>query len=183
MYWLSDYLPLANSMGFLSSKTLVQAGVKAGMPFISLLPKVPPRKRARKKKLEEIEDDHNGQLRITLPKSKLTDDGTVYYVLEINKKYSGEFRYSALRKLHDKVQENLSIFAEKDIQIPSFPPKSARKLDFGQIEDRRILLEEYLQVVLAEKTIVKAIDLESFLYEHKQWDETMPTNDTSSAIG
>jgi hypothetical protein len=170
VYWLSDMLPLANSMGLLKSQLLL----RAGLPFLGLLPKVPPRKRVKKNKQVDIGEEYRrseSRKRIGVPRTHQTDNGVVYYVVEVNGRYSGEFRYSALRKLHE-LATNPTL--DLDEPLPEFPGRSVFQLSYGQVEDRRVLLEDYLQCVLAEPKIVKTKEFEEFIQEHRKWDAKRP---------
>lgn len=168
VYWLSDLLPLANSVGALKSQFLL----RLGLPFLGLLPKVPPRKRTRVQKQQDVNNFRREEARriINVPRTHVDMDGVVYYVLEVDGKYSGEFRFSALRKLY----ELASAIPDLDEPLPEFPARSAFSLSNSQIEDRRVLLEEFLQFVLAEPKIAGTREFEAFVQEHRKWDAKLP---------
>ena len=168
VYWLGDLLPLANSIGVLKSQLLL----RAGLPFLGLLPKVPPRKRTRipKKKNASAYRREEAKRVISVPRTHIGVDQVVYYVVEVDGRYSGEFRYSALRILHEFAQKTPDL----DEPLPEFPAKSTFSLSNSQIEDRRVLLEDYLQCVLAEPKIVKTKEFTEFVQEHRKWDAQLP---------
>lgn len=170
VYWLSDMLPLANSLGLLKSQLLV----RAGLPFLGLLPKVPPRKRVRKSRnsqasMSEFRREEACKV-ITVPRTHKDLEEVIYYVVEVDGRYAGEFRYSSLRILHEIACRTSDIEQE----LPEFPSKSLFALNNGGIEDRRVLLEDYLQCVLAEPRIVGTQEFKDFVRDHRKWDSKMP---------
>ena len=167
VYWLRDLLPLANSIGVLRSSMLL----KASTPFLGFLPSVPPRKRTKinNSDISRYRREESKKM-ITVPKTHKNADDVVFYVVEVDGKYSGEFRYSALRILHEMAQK----IPDLDEPLPEFPGRSPFSLSNSQIEDRRVLLEEYLQCVLAEPRIVGMKDFELFIQEHRKWSADKP---------
>jgi len=167
VYWLSDMLPLANSIGVLRSKLLM----KAGTPFLGLLPKVPPRKRTKVSK-QSVGQYRREEARriITVPKTHITPESVVYYVVHVDDRYSGEFRYSSLRKLHELAQNTPDL----DEPLPEFPARAMFTLSNSDIEDRRVLLEDYLQFVFAEPKIVNTEEFKIFVQENRKWDAKLP---------
>ena len=168
MYWLSDLLPLANSMGMLRSNFLL----KAGMPFLRFLPSVPPDAVTPKLNLtgespDEFRRQESRRL-IRIPRSHVVD-GAVFYVVNVDGRYAGEFRYSSLRILHSMVT---SMHGVKD--VPPFPHKQPLGMSDKQRDERRIALEKFLQFVLAEPAIVETQEFLNFVKQHRRWEQDLP---------
>jgi hypothetical protein len=187
VYWLSDLLPLANSVGILKSKFLL----RAGMPFLKLLPGVPAsavtvrpsssltdttvssevvvEARARPEATDVADDYRREESKkmIHLSKSHIVE-GIVFYVVNVDGRYAGEFRYSSLLKLHYIARKLTSK------KLPPFPGKAVFGLSEVQLEERRSALENYLQFVLAEPEIVETDQFIQFVKQHRRWERDLP---------
>jgi hypothetical protein len=166
VYWLSDYLPTANIFGLLRSPFLL----RIGMPFLKILPRVPAGEiaiRPASNDEEAIHNERREKARKIIRISKFHEiQGIVFYVLKINGRYAGEFRYSALRELHGIIGKHWN----QSLPFPSFPGKTIFSADEKQLEERRVALEEYLQFVLAEPSVVKTDEFVKFVKDHRRWD-------------
>ena len=64
------------------------------------------------------------------------------YCLHINGVYHCMVRYRQLHNLHEQLKRE---FAANT--LPSFPPKKIFNLNEKEVEDRRLLLERYMQLI------------------------------------
>lgn len=176
IYWLSDLLPLANSVGILRSNMLLNAG----MPFLKFLPPIPESQRtilntadsALKVAAEaDVDKFRQSEARrvVSLPKTHRVGK-VVFFVVNVDGRYAGEFRYSALRELN-RVVHNLPSFKKP---IPVFPGRSAFGLSEDGVEERRIKLEEYLRFVLSEPDICCTKEFVAFVRANRKWDKELP---------
>jgi len=177
VYWLSDLLPIANSMGILKSNFLL----KAGMPFLRFLPSVPPSAVTPKpgatsapdptSSARAVADDFRMQESRKMIKLKTHDvNGVTNYIINVDGRYAGEFRYSALRKLYEMIKQ----MPDFKKQIPPFPGKAMLGLSAAQLEERRKALEKFMQFVLAEPDIVETEEFIRFVKQHRRWERDMP---------
>jgi len=174
VYWLSDMLPMANSVGILRSQLLL----KLGMPFLRFLPGVPPEAVTPKMNLaldgptdpSTFRREESRRL-IRLPRSHVVD-GAVFYVVNVDGRYAGEFRYSSLRKLHAVVSKLAPELGLKD--VPMFPAKAPMGMSNKQLEERRLALEKFVQYVLAEPVLVETPEFVDFVKQHRRWERDLP---------
>ena len=183
VYWLSDLLPLANSVGILRSTFLL----KAGMPFLRFLPGVPPDAVTPKMVLNSSTNTDPAAFRkeearrlIRIPRSHLVD-GVVFYVMNMDGRYMGEFRYSSLRKLHSIALNICNGLGIND--IPSFPGKAPMGMSEAQREERRLGLEKFLQFVMAEPAIVETDEFVEFIKQHRRWEHNLPIMASPLLVG
>jgi len=171
LYWCGRFLPLADSMGILQSRTLL----RAFMPMAKYLPPVPV-KRQKRLTAGVVEGEAEGHewwrhslldRKVTLPYTKRVGP-IVYYIMQVDGKYAGEFRYRHLRELHDSVRDML----EKD--APSFPPKFLFKPTPGDLNTRRMGLERYLVYVMSDPEICASSHFVHFIRNHRRWSEDLP---------
>lgn len=60
--------------------------------------------------------------------------------MHINGVFHCTVRYKQLHNLHEQLKR------EFGVEIPHFPPKKILPLTSGQLEERRLLLEKYIQL-------------------------------------
>ena len=180
VYWLSDLLPLANSVGVLRSKFLL----KAGMPFLRFLPGVPPEAVTPKMSLALDGGEGNNadpaafrreesKRLIRIPTCHVVN-GVLFYVLNMDGRYMGEFRYSSLYQLNKIVTRLCKEEGIASEAIPMFPGKAPMGLSDKQREERRAALEKFLQFVMSEPAIVKTDEFVQFIKHHRRWEQSMP---------
>jgi hypothetical protein len=182
VYWLSDLLPLANSVGVLRSKFLL----KVGMPFLRFLPGVPPEAVTPKMSLQ-AEDVDPGTFRreeskrlIRLPRAHVVND-VVFYVMNMDGRYMGEFRYSSLLRLSGITSRICNDVGIKD--VPPFPGKAPMGMSDKQREERRLGLEKFLQFVMAEPAIVETDEFVQFIKQHRRWEHDLPVLASPLLVG
>ena len=200
VYWLADLLPLANSVGILRSKLLLRAGT----PFARFLPSVPkssssssstpaaptgsptgsPSESPTLESDEELWRLNETRRMVSLDKAVRNVKGVNYYVLRINGRYSGEFRYSHLRELDETVVQPALREKFTDgtrhriagrVAIPAFPPR--RGVDNASpkdVEARREALEKYLIFVFSEPDIVGTKAFVEFVRARRRWVAELP---------
>ena len=171
--WCGNLIPLANSMGILKSRTLL----KAALPFAGLLPSVPAqhslrvhRAAAGEAEVEGREWWRFGLLGRTVELSRIKFVGGVaYYVLEVDERYAGEFRYRYLRELYIKLQPVLP-----DI-CPEFPGRTLMApTTSAALEQRRVMLEEFLIFVLDDPILVRHEAFIEFVRVRRRWAGDLP---------
>ena len=199
VYWLSDWLPLADKLGLLRSKLLVQAGT----PFARFLPSVPAQsglpplplqpgsysnesvKATSKSKHVPTEQNDVALFRMSaatksvrLPRTTRFK-GVDYYVLELNNRYAGEFRYSHLKELHKLARQLMAPYVELDAHaldaMPEFPPRkplNPHTTDF--LETRRRMLERYLAWVFSTPEICNERPFLAFVRQRRRWSQPLP---------
>lgn len=93
------------------------------------------------------------------------DKGGAYtcYRLHINGVYHCLVRYRQLHTLHLALRRE---FAAPS--LPAFPPKKLFQLTEGQVEERRLMLEKYLQVVSQDPRISNSQTFNTFLLAAQQ---------------
>ena len=170
LYWCGRFLPLADSMGILRSRVLL----RAFMPMAKFLPPVPV-KRVKRLTAEAVECEREGSEwwrhslldhNLTIPETKFIGS-TVYYVMKVDGKYAGEFRYRHLRELHFNIKEKLP----KNV---NFPPRYFRRLNRLELEVRRAEVEKYLVFVMSDPEICVTYHFVHFIKIHRRWSEEQP---------
>lgn len=176
VYWLSDLLPLANSAGILKSKFLL----KAGMPFLRFLPSVPAS--AVTPKPGNAAPDTASSAKAVAADFRMQEsrkmirlqphnvEGVINYIVTVDGRYAGEFRYSALRKLYEMIRK----MPDFNKHLPPFPGKAIMGLSDAQLEERRKALETFLQFVLSEPDIVETEEFIRFIKQNRRWERNMP---------
>jgi len=175
IYWLSDLLPLANAVGLLRSRLLM----KMGAPFARFLPAVPAGEHGRAAgELLGPSDEQNtaewwrqneAERCVTLPKTRIVN-GKTYYEMQIDGRYAGEFRFSALLALHSTL---MGVFADRK-RFPDFPPKIYATPSVEDLEKRRLGLQAYLVFVLSDPEVVGRSEFLEFVKERRRWSEPLP---------
>jgi hypothetical protein len=199
VYWLSDLLPLANNLGLLRYKLVVQAGT----PFARFLPAVPTTSLQSTQQQQQQQQQqqlsitngnivNNGNNTIIGPSEKedielfrLTTtsrsiklprvnrfNGVDYYVLTVNDKYAGEFRYSHLREMNTLAEKMMTVDCKCK---PPFPGKHAgRPHTAAFLEDRRVELERFVAWVFSEPDICSTRPFVAFIRLRRRWGEELP---------
>lgn len=170
LYWCGRFLPMANSMGILRSRTIL----RAFMPMGKFLPPVPvvytKRANAGQAEGERVGSEwwrHSLMDRqVSLGDSKLV--GTVvYYSLLVDNRYAGEFRFKHLRELHLSIAHLLADNA------PSFPPRLMTASP-QQLATRRAQLQRYLEHILYVPEICSTNEFVLFIRIHRRWANDIP---------
>ncbi|CAH1406339.1 unnamed protein product [Nezara viridula] len=102
------------------------------------------------------------------------DNGTAYtgYNIHINGEYHCTVRYKQLHNLHEQLKK----YHDSD-DFPVFPPKKFWPLTVAQIEERRYLLEKYIQTVGQNPLILNAELFNAFLLTAQQESSGTPAHD------
>ena len=173
LYWCGRFLPLADSMGILGSRVLI----RAFMPLGKFLPPVPV-KRTKRLTAGVAEGEAEGQewwrhslmdRSVTLPYVKCIGE-TNYFVMHVDKKYAGEFRYKHVRELHMGIKHLLG----KD--SPVFPPRIPfRTITSDELDARRLALESYVGYVMSDPDLCGTPQFVHFIRNHRRWAADLPT--------
>jgi len=180
LYWFGGVLPYASRMGVLRSSALLSA---AG-PIAKLLPPVPRRKsRPRPRPGAGVAELARGETGnewwrfasldhvVAVPRAKFVN-GVAFFVLEVDGRYAGEFRYRHARELHDAVQHVLPADAAP------FPPRLAPWEDHSAgspaLERRRAALERFMVRAMADPRVVREPAFEFFVKVRRKWAEELP---------
>jgi hypothetical protein len=169
LYWFGDILPYASKMGILKSSTLLRATAPVMVRYLPAVP--PPRTPARpaagsRNMLTSPTYDRI----VTVPRTRIVH-GATYYVIEVDGRYAGEFRYRYVRELHLQIQDLLLT----DSEAPEFPSRWFVPYNaYLSIEDRRKKLERYLVYVMSDSKIVKTKAFEHFIKVRRRWGEELP---------
>ncbi|CAF1422971.1 unnamed protein product [Adineta steineri] len=83
----------------------------------------------------------------------------ILFNIHINGIHYCSLRYSQLRRFNDEVQRS---FSNSLINSQPFPPKKFFRLSLREIDERRILLERYLQSVVPNKSLTSSIYFNEF---------------------
>ena len=172
LYWCGRFLPLADSMGILRSRTLL----RAFMPMAKFLPPVPA-KRPERLTAGVAEGEREGyewwrhsllDRTVTIAYVKRLGE-TIYFVMHVDRKYAGEFRYRHIRELHIGIRHMLG----KD--APPFPSRILlQKISTIQLEERRQALEKYLVYIMSDPDICVRPEFVHFIRNHRRWAQEMP---------
>ncbi|CAF1107103.1 unnamed protein product [Rotaria sordida] len=79
--------------------------------------------------------------------------------IHVNGNHHCSLRYSQLRAFNDELQR---LFPVSMINIQPFPPKKFFNLSLREIDERRILLERYLQSVVQHKSLISSSYFDDF---------------------
>ncbi|KYB29604.1 sorting nexin-17 [Tribolium castaneum] len=92
-------------------------------------------------------------------------NGSTYigYNIHINGIFHCTVRYKQLHNLHEQLKKEFG-----NDNLPPFPPKKLLPLTGGQLEDRRALLEKYIQTVGQDPKLVSSELLVGFLLSAQQ---------------
>lgn len=85
------------------------------------------------------------------------------YCLHINGVYHCMVRYRQLHSLHDQLRREFVAST-----LPAFPPKKLFNLNESQVEERRLLLEKYLQLISQDPRISNSQTFNAFLLSAQQ---------------
>ena len=85
------------------------------------------------------------------------------YEVHINGVRHCSLRYRQLHNLHEKLRRDFH-----PSTLPSFPPKKLMPLTLNQLEDRRIGLEKYLQLLSQDPRVANGITFNGFLLAAQQ---------------
>lgn len=85
------------------------------------------------------------------------------YCLHINGVYHCMVRFSQLHSLHEQLRREFVAST-----IPSFPPKKLFNLSEGQVLERRLMLEKYLQLISQDPRISNSQTFNTFLLTAQQ---------------
>jgi len=178
LYWCGRFLPLADYMGILKSRALLRTFI----PMARYLPPVPtkPPRRLSASCVEEEEEGNEwwrhpavSERSITVPSIKYIGN-IVYYIIQVDTKYAGEFRYRHLRELHEGIHEFLREGS------PEFPQKFFVFQPTNQdIEKRMIAIERYLVHIMSDPNICSSLPFAHFIRIHRRWSDD---EDVSSQI-
>ena len=111
---------------------------------------------------------HEAERSIALNRTREVN-GKTYYEMQIDGRYAGEFRYSALHALYRILS---SVFPNKN--FPAFPPKFLSTPSTGALEERRKGLERYMVFILSDPEIVSRDEFLQFVRERRRWSEALP---------
>jgi hypothetical protein len=177
LYWCGRFLPLADSMGILRSRVLL----RAFMPMAKFLPPVPVKREPKKKRLTAAvaEGEKEGHewwrlslldRTITIPYTRKVYD-IIYYVMEVDKKYAGEFRFKHIYALHQTLAKDELL---KNSTI-NFPPRFLFTTPTSaDIEQRRQMLEKYLVFIMSDPEICASAHFIHFIRNHRKWKGELP---------
>ncbi|KAF5281169.1 hypothetical protein FQR65_LT14849 [Abscondita terminalis] len=106
-------------------------------------------------------------MHFSIPDTKEFNDGNgsifVGYNIHINGVFHCTVRYKQLHNLNEQLRKEFS-----PETLPLFPPKKILPLTGGQLEDRRILLEKYIQTLGQDSRLVSSQLLIGFLLSAQQ---------------
>ena len=80
------------------------------------------------------------------------------YCLHINGVYHCMVRYRQLHSLHDQLKREFSAAS-----LPTFPPKKLFNLNDKEVEERRLMLEKYMQLISQDHRISNCQTFNTFL--------------------
>ena len=80
------------------------------------------------------------------------------YCLHINGVYHAMVRYRQLHTLHDQLRREFSAST-----LPAFPPKKLFNLTEKEVEERRLMLEKYMQLISQDHRISNSHTFNAFL--------------------
>lgn len=172
LYWCGRFLPLADSMGILRSKTLL----RAFMPMARFLPPVPI-KRTKRLTAGVAENEKEGQewWRHSLMDRVVTIGyvkkvgSVIYYVMQVDAKYAGEFRFKHIHELHTSIRHMLGP------DSPGFPARSPfRDLTSQEIESRKYMLQKYLAYIMSDPEVCVTPQFVHFIKNHRRWSQELP---------
>ena len=81
------------------------------------------------------------------------------YCLHINGVYHCMVRYRQLHSLHDQLKREFS----DTTTLPTFPPKKLFNLNEKEVEERRLMLEKYMQLIAQDHRISNSQTFNTFL--------------------
>ena len=81
------------------------------------------------------------------------------YCLHINGVYHCMVRYRQLHSLHDQLKREFS----DSTALPTFPPKKLFNLNEKEVEERRLMLEKYMQLIAQDHRISNSQTFNTFL--------------------
>ncbi|KAK4871522.1 hypothetical protein RN001_015646 [Aquatica leii] len=106
-------------------------------------------------------------MHFSIPDTREVNDGNgsifVGYNIHINGVFHCTVRYRQLHNLNEQLRKEFS-----SETLPLFPPKKILPLTAGQLEDRRILLEKYIQTLGQDSRLVSSELLIGFLLSAQQ---------------
>ena len=88
-----------------------------------------------------------------------------FYVILVDGKYAGEFRFSHARELWAALQ---SQGLAPEGEFPPFPSRFFNK------RERRAGLERWLVATMADPAVVRSPEFRFFAKERRRWDEAVP---------
>ncbi|KAK6168256.1 hypothetical protein SNE40_022120 [Patella caerulea] len=91
------------------------------------------------------------------------------YNLYINGVFHCQLRYRLLHQFHDQMKKEFGV-----LNLPQFPPKKLLSLTPIQIEERRIMLERYIQLVSQDAQISNSESFNTFLLNAQQDTQKEP---------
>jgi sorting nexin-17 len=92
-------------------------------------------------------------------KRSSTQHAYTLFNIHINGIHHCSLRYSQLRTFNDELQR---LLPNSMINIQPFPPKKLFNLSLREIDERRLLLERYLQSIVQNKTVISSLYFNSF---------------------
>ncbi|KAL8607681.1 hypothetical protein ACOMHN_039355 [Nucella lapillus] len=98
--------------------------------------------------------------------TELKDDGTTAYTtynIHINGVLHCSARYKQLRQFHEQLRKEFNPQA-----LPPFPPKKLLSLTPFDVEERRLLLERYIQLVSQDPRVAASAVFNTFLHSAQQ---------------
>eukprot|EP01084_Bolivina_argentea_P290476 498962_1 len=140
-------------------------------PFLNVNPNLLPQTRTRHEQITQSLHSGHNIIRVSIPSYHIADDVVVYEVDVSNKKLRWNLwlRYEFFYVLHQMMQELVTELSSQDNQVilPPFPEKRLKILTdhFNEhfIENRRMLLDNYLQKTLANRYLRHSEIFISFL--------------------
>merc|ERR1719334_602020 len=85
------------------------------------------------------------------------------YCLHINGVYHCRVRYRQLHSLHEQLRREFSAST-----LPPFPPKKLFNLNENQVQERRLMLEKYLQLISQDPRVSNSQTFNTFLLAAQQ---------------
>ncbi|XP_049858580.1 sorting nexin-17 isoform X2 [Schistocerca gregaria] len=97
---------------------------------------------------------------------EFTDDGNSTYMgynIHVNGVFHCSVRYRQLHNLHEQLKKEFGVN-----NLPTFPPKKLLPLSSSQLEERRALLEKYIQAIGQDPRLVNSDLFNGFLLSAQQ---------------